>query len=328
MTRYFTRASAITLAGGLFFAVLPLVATSFGEEYFISLFSRILIYAIAAVSLDLLIGYGGMISLGHAAYVGLGAYVVGILYQHSSEGQPLFGLLPGSENALVVWPLAVLIAAVFALVIGSLCLRTSGMHFIMITLAFAQMLYYFFVGLEQYGGDDGLSIFSRNQVPVLDLNSDIQFYYLCLFFLAVYLIFVHRLVHSRFGLVIRGANSNNRRIQAIGIHSYRYRLVCFAIAGAGGGLAGALLANQTEFVSPGLLNWTLSGELMVMVLLGGLGSLFGPVLGATIFLLLEEVLAMYTEHWMVYLGPFLVIVVIFAKHGLFGLLAGKEDQDE
>ena len=328
MTRYFTRASAITLAGGLFFAVLPLVATSFGEEYFISLFSRILIYAIAAVSLDLLIGYGGMISLGHAAYVGLGAYVVGILYQHSSEGQPLFGLLPGSENALVVWPLAVLIAAVFALAIGSLCLRTSGMHFIMITLAFAQMLYYFFVGLEQYGGDDGLSIFSRNQVPVLDLNSDIQFYYLCLFFLAVYLIFVHRLVHSRFGLVIRGANSNNRRIQAIGIHSYRYRLVCFAIAGAGGGLAGALLANQTEFVSPGLLNWTLSGELMVMVLLGGLGSLFGPVLGATIFLLLEEVLAMYTEHWMVYLGPFLVIVVIFAKHGLFGLLAGKEDQDE
>ena len=302
--------------------------TSFGEEYFISLFSRILIYAIAAVSLDLLIGYGGMISLGHAAYVGLGAYVVGILYQHSFDGQPLFGLLPGSENALVVWPLAVLIAAVFALVIGSLCLRTSGMHFIMITLAFAQMLYYFFVGLEQYGGDDGLSIFSRNRLPVLDLNSDIQFYYLCLFFLAIYLIFVHRLVHSRFGLVIRGANSNNRRIQAIGIHSYRYRLVCFAIAGAGGGLAGALLANQTEFVSPGLLNWTLSGELMVMVLLGGLGSLFGPVLGATIFLLLEEVLAMYTEHWMVYLGPFLVIVVIFAKHGLFGLLTGRENQNE
>ena len=328
MTRYFSRTSAITVAGGLFFAVLPLVAASFGEEYFISLFSRILIYAIAAVSLDLLIGYGGMISLGHAAYVGLGAYVVGILYQHSFDGQPLFGLLPGSENALVVWPLAVLIAAVFALVIGSLCLRTSGMHFIMITLAFAQMLYYFFVGLEQYGGDDGLSIFSRNRLPVLDLNSDIQFYYLCLFFLAVYLIFVHRLVHSRFGLVIRGANSNNRRIQAIGIHSYRYRLVCFAIAGAGGGLAGALLANQTEFVSPGLLNWTLSGELMVMVLLGGLGSLFGPVLGATIFLLLEEVLAMYTEHWMVYLGPFLVIVVIFAKHGLFGLLTGRENQNE
>lgn len=328
MTRYFSRTSAIAVAGGLFFAVLPLVATSFGEEYFISLFSRILIYAIAAVSLDLLIGYGGMISLGHAAYVGLGAYVVGILYQHNSDGQLLFGLLPGSENALVVWPLAVFIAAVFALVIGSLCLRTSGMHFIMITLAFAQMLYYFFVGLEQYGGDDGLSIFSRNRLPVLDLNSDIQFYYLCLFFLAVYLIFVHRLVHSRFGLVIRGANSNNRRIQAIGIHSYRYRLVCFAIAGAGGGLAGVLLANQTEFVSPGLLNWTLSGELMVMVLLGGLGSLFGPVLGATIFLLLEEVLAMYTEHWMVYLGPFLVIVVIFAKHGLFGLLTGRENRNE
>ncbi len=202
------------------------------------------------------------------------------------------------------------------------------MHFIMITLAFAQMLYYFFVGLERYGGDDGLSIFSRNRLPGLDLNSDSQFYYLCLFFLVIYLIFVHRLVYSRFGLVIRGANCNNRRIQAIGIHSSRYRLICFAIAGAGGGLAGALLANQSEFVSPGLLNWTLSGELMVMVLLGGLGSLFGPVLGATIFLLLEEVLAMYTEHWMVYLGPILVIVVIFAKHGLFGLLTGREKQNE
>ena len=327
MIGLFTRKSAVVAAVGLLFALLPILAAALGQEYLISLFTRIVIYAIAAVSLDLLIGYAGLISLGHAAFVGLGAYAVGILYQHSFEGLPLFGMLPGSENALVVWPLAILTAAVFAVVIGSLCLRTSGMHFIMITLAFAQMLYYLFVGLEAYGGDDGLSLFSRNTLPLLDLGDDNQFYYLCLFLLAAYLLFAHRLVHSRFGLVIRGASSNNRRIQAIGIHSTRYRLVLFAIAGAGGGLAGVLLANHSEFVSPGLLNWTLSGELMVMVLLGGLGTLFGPVLGAAIFLLLEEVLAMYTEHWMVYLGPFLVIVVIFAKHGLFGLLAGGRNND-
>ncbi|KAB2888639.1 MAG: branched-chain amino acid ABC transporter permease [Desulfobulbaceae bacterium] len=327
MNGIFTRKTAIVAAVGLLFALLPPLAAALGQEYLVSLFTRIVIYAIAAVSLDLLIGYAGLISLGHAAFVGLGAYAVGILYQHSFQDLPLFGIFPGSENALVVWPLAVLAAAVFALVIGSLCLRTSGMHFIMITLAFAQMLYYLFVGLEAYGGDDGLSLSSRNTLPLLDLGGDNQFYYLCLFLLAAYLLFAHRLVHSRFGLVIRGASSNNRRIQAIGIHSTRYRLVLFAIAGAGGGLAGVLLANHSEFVSPGLLNWTLSGELMVMVLLGGLGTLFGPVLGAAIFLLLEEVLAMYTEHWMVYLGPFLVIVVIFAKHGLFGLLAGSRNND-
>ncbi len=327
MNGLLTRKSAIIAAGGLFFALLPTLAAALGQEYLVSLFSRILIYAIAAVSLDLLIGYAGLISLGHAAFVGLGAYVVAILYQHSFEGLPLFGIFPGSENALVVWPLAVLAAAIFALVIGSLCLRTSGMHFIMITLAFAQMLYYLFVGLEAYGGDDGLSLYSRNTMPFFDLGGDNQFYYLCLFLLASYLFLVHRLVRSRFGLVIRGASSNSRRIEAIGIHATRYRLVLFAIAGAGGGLAGALLANHSEFVSPGLLNWTLSGELMVMVLLGGLGTLFGPVLGATIFLLLEEILAMYTEHWMLYLGPFLVVVVIFAKHGLFGILAGGKDND-
>lgn len=328
MNRPVTRTAAVVAAGVLFFALLPPVAAFAGQDYLVSLFTRILIYAIAAVSLDLLIGYGGMISLGHAAFVGLGAYVVGILHQHGIDGQPLLGLLPGSDNALLVWPLAILVAAAFALVIGALSLRTSGMHFIMITLAFAQMLYYLFVGLEQYGGDDGLSILARNRLPGLDLGNDRHFYYLCLLLLAAYLVFAHRLVHSRFGLVVRGAASNNRRIQALGIHSSRYRLACFVIAGAGGGLAGALLANQTEFVSPGLLNWTLSGELMVMVLLGGLGSLFGPVLGATIFLLLEEVLAMYTEHWMVVLGPLLVIAVIFLQRGLFGLFTGAGTRHE
>lgn len=325
-----TRKISFIALGAAFFLLLPVAATLSGESYFISLFSRILIYAIAAVSLDLLLGFSGMISLGHAAYVGIGAYVVGIFFYHCSEMEPILTwpfVLQGSENVLVVLPLAVLISAFFALIIGSLCLRTKGMHFIMITLAFAQMIYYFFVSLEKYGGDDGLSLYSRSTLSGMDLGNDIHFYYFCLALLFLFLFFSQRLVSSRFGLIIRGGSNNERRLNALGINSTRYKLVCFVIAGAGAGLAGGLLANQTEYISPGLMHWTLSGELMVMVLLGGLGSLFGPVLGATAFLLMEEVLAMYTEHWMVYMGPFLIIVVIFAKRGLFGLLTGEKNKN-
>jgi branched-chain amino acid transport system permease protein len=316
--------TVIIIAGTLFFFALPWAADYFGEQYLISLFTRILIYSLAAVSLDLLIGYGGLISLGHAAFVGIGAYVTAIFFHHSFVAEPIAGIFGGSDNALLVWPLAIIISAAFALIIGSLSLRTSGMHFIMITLAFAQMLYYFAVGLEKYGGDDGLSLYSRNQLIGMDLNNDVHFYFVCLFFLTLFLFISQRLVKSRFGLVLRGAASSSRRIKALGIPERRYKLVCFVIGGAGAGLAGALLANQTEYVSPGLLHWTLSGELMVMVLLGGLGSLFGPVLGATVYLLLEETLAMYTEHWMVYFGPILIMVVLFAKRGLFGFLTQKE----
>ncbi|WP_319547850.1 branched-chain amino acid ABC transporter permease [Desulfogranum marinum] len=312
-------------AVALLLAILPIAASMLGQEYYISLFSRILIYAIAAVSLDLLLGFSGMISLGHAAFVGIGSYVVGIFFYHSAEMEPLLThpfTVEGSENGLIVIPLAVLVSAIFALVIGALSLRTKGMHFIMITLAFAQMIYYFFVSLEKYGGDDGLSMYARSTLPGLDLGNDLQFYYLCLLLLSLFLLFTTRLVASPFGIVIRGCSNNERRINALGINAYGYKLACFVIAGAGAGLAGALLANQTEYVSPGLMHWTLSGELMVMVLLGGLGTLFGPVLGTAAFLLLEEFLAMYTEHWMLYLGPFLILVVIFAKRGLYGVLVG------
>ncbi len=319
-----SRQAVIISAGALFFCLLPIAAGYFGEQYLISMFSRILIYALAAVSLDLLIGYGGLVSLGHAAFVGIGGYVTAIFYYHGFEGEPILGFISGTDNALLVWPLAVLVSACFALVIGSLSLRTSGMHFIMITLAFAQMLYFFGAGLEKYGGDDGLSLYSRNQLGGLDLSSDFQFYYVCLFHLAAFLLLADRLVKSRFGLVLRGAAGNSRRIKALGIPGKRYQLVCFIIGGGGAGLAGALLANQIEYVSPGMLHWTLSGELMVMVLLGGLGSLFGPVLGATAYLLLEETLAIYTEHWMVYLGPILIMMVLFAKRGLYGALIRKE----
>lgn len=305
--------------------LLPQAAFFTGNPYLISLGSRILIYGLAAVSLDLLLGYGNMISLGHAAFVGIGAYVVAVFHYHSFEATPLLTLgvtVSGSENGLIVLPLAMVIAALGALIIGALSLRTTGMHFIMITLAFAQMLYYFFVSLEKYGGDDGLSLYARNSFPGLDLADDTQFYYLCLSALCLFLLFSCKLVNSRFGLIIRGGGINERRIMALGIHANSYKLATFVIAGAGAGLAGGLLANQTEYVSPGLMHWTLSGELMVMVLLGGLGTLFGPVLGAAVFLLLEEMLAMYTEHWMFYMGPLLVVTVVFAKRGLLGMIAG------
>lgn len=322
-----SRKIAVITAGALLLLLLPPLTILAGQGYFISLFSRILIYALAAVSLDLLLGYGGMISLGHAAYVGIGAYVVGIFFFHAAETTPLLTIpfvLQGSDNGLLVLPAAMLVSAAFALVIGALCLRTKGMHFIMITLAFAQMIYYFFVSLEKYGGDDGLSLYSRSSLPLIDLGDDTHFYYFCLSLLCSFLLLAQKLVHSRFGLVIRGGRDNERRLNALGIHSFSYKLACFVIAGAGAGLAGALLANQTEYVSPGLMHWTLSGELMVMVLLGGLGTLYGPVLGAAVFLLMEEMLAIYTEHWMVYMGPFLILVVLFAKRGLFGLIVGEK----
>ncbi|MFY9943792.1 MAG: branched-chain amino acid ABC transporter permease [Desulfobacterales bacterium] len=312
--------------GTIVLLVLPLAAGLLDEPYLVSLFSRILIYALAAVSLDLMLGFGGMVSLGHAAFVGIGAYVIAILSMHGFEGTPVITwpmTITGSESALFLWPAAVTLSAGAAAVIGALSLRTSGMHFIMITLAFAQMLYYFFVSLEVYGGDDGLSLFTRNTLPGLDLGDDHQFYYLCLAALAAFLFLSWRLIHSRFGMVILGCRENERRMKSLGFAAFRYRLVCFIIAGAGAGLAGALIANQIEYVSPGLMHWTRSGQILVMVLLGGMGTLFGPVLGAATLLLLEELLSIYTEHWMVYLGPFLILVVLFAKRGIYGMIAGS-----
>ncbi len=207
--------------------------------------------------------------------------------------------------------------------IGALSLRTSGIHFIMITLAFAQMLFYFFDSLEAYGGDDGLSLWSRNDLAGLDLGDDTTFYYVCLGSLAMFMLICQRLVNSRFGMVIRGCAQNERRMRALGFPTYRYKLLCFAIAGAGAGLAGALIANQTEYVSPGLLHWTRSGELLVMVILGGMGTLIGPVLGAAVLLLGEDLLAIFTEHWQLYLGPLLILVVLTTRRGVYGLLLGR-----
>jgi branched-chain amino acid transport system permease protein len=254
-------------------------------------------------------GYGGMMSFGHAAYLGIGGYAVGILAHE------------GIGSGFIQWPVALAASALFALVVGSLSLRTRGVYFIMITLAFAQMAYYVASGLARYGGDDGLTIYKRSDFGgLIDLSSRVQFYYLCLacLFGGIYLIW--RIVNSRFGMVIQGLRSNEQRMQAIGFPANRYRLACFVIAGTICGLAGALLANNTDFISPAAMYWTRSGDLMVMVILGGMGSMFGPVIGAIVFLVLEELLSQVTEYWALIMGPLLLLIVLFGRGGIDGLL--------
>ncbi len=304
---------------------LPLLAQASGLDYAVGVATRILIFGLAGLSLNLILGYGGMVSFGHAAFFGAGAYVVGILSHHATLGEPLITWpleIGGTETALIAWPAAMLVSGLLALAIGAVSLRTGGLYFIMITLAFAQMIYFLFVSLETYGGDDGLSMWRRSTAGPLDLADDRQFYYLVLALVALLLFLKGRLVESRFGMVLRGIRDNERRMRAIGFPTYRYKLTAFVIAGAVAGLAGALIANQTEFVSPSFLDWPRSGEILVIVILGGMGSLAGPLLGAMAFLLLEEVLSAWTEHWMIVLGPILILVVLFARQGLWGWIAG------
>jgi branched-chain amino acid transport system permease protein len=295
-------------------ALVPIYAAVTSDPFAMTLFTRVLILALGAVSLNLIMGYGGMVSFGHAAYLGIGGYAVGVLAKE------------GIASGFVQWPVAIAASALYALVVGALSLRTRGVYFIMITLAFAQMIYYVAIGLDRYGGDDGLTIYKRSEFSgLLDLQNKTVFYYVCFVLLVAGIYLVARLVNSRFGLVIRGARSNDRRMQAIGFPTFRYRLVCFVIAGALCGLAGALLANHTNFISPALMHWTRSGDLIVMVVLGGLGSLFGPLIGATAFLLLEEGLSRLTEYPALILGPLLLLVAIYVNGGIEGLLEWRRD---
>jgi branched-chain amino acid transport system permease protein len=289
--------------------LLPLYSSMTGNIFLLTLFTRIVIFAMAAASLNLIMGYGGMMSFGHAAYLGIGGYAVGILAHE------------GIGSGFIQWPVALIASALFALVIGALSLRTRGVYFIMITLAFAQMAYYVASGLSRYGGDDGLTIYKRSDFGgLITLSSRMQLYYFCLacMFGVIYLIW--RIVNSRFGMVVQGLRSNEARMQAIGFPANRYRLVCFVISGTMCGLAGALLANNTDFVSPAVMYWTRSGDLMVMVILGGMGSLFGPVLGAIVYLVLEESLSQVTEYWALIMGPLLLLIVLFGRGGIVGLL--------
>jgi branched-chain amino acid transport system permease protein len=303
-----TKEIAIAL-GLIALALVPPISALAGQPFYVDLFTRILIFAIAALSLDLILGYGGMVSFGHAAYLGIGSYAVGILDHY------------GVDNGFLQFGLAIGASALAALFIGAVSLRTSGVYFIMITLAFCQMIYFLGVSLNAYGGDDGMNIARHSDFAgLIDLDNANVLYYFVFAFLLLFLVLGFRLVDSRFGMAIRGAKSNERRMIAIGFPTYRYKLAAFVIAGAMCGAAGALLANQSLFVSPSIMHWSRSGEIMVMVLLGGTGTLFGPVLGAVALLVLENVLSGITEHWQAILGPFLVLVVLFARQGLFGLV--------
>jgi branched-chain amino acid transport system permease protein len=303
-------------------AAFPALAKSIGDPSLIGLAIRITIYAIAAASLNLILGYGGMVSFGHAAYFGVGGYVVGILYHHYVDGNPFLGFIPGTNQFLITVIAAVAISGLCALVLGALSLRTSGVPFIMITLAFAQMLFFLFLSLKAYGGDDGLIVRRRNVLFDLNMADDTTFYYLTISIAVVYFVVFARLVRSPFGMLLGGIRQNERRMAAIGVSTYQYKLTAFVIAGMGAGLAGALMANYSKFVSPDMLHWTKSGDLMIMIILGGTGTLLGPALGAALLIGLETVLTSWTEHWKFFLGPILIVIVLFSSGGLMSLFSG------
>lgn len=290
-------------------AVVPLVARFGAESYLLSVATRTVVIAIGALSLGLILGFGALVSFGHAAFLGIGAYAVGILQTHGITD--LFAHAGAAMGA----------AAVFALATGAISLRTTGVYYIMITLAFGQMLYFLAVSLSAYGGDDGITLPMRSTVfglPVL--KSPLALYYLALAVLGASSLFCRRLVSARFGRVLVGTKQNPERMRALGFEPYRYQLAAYVIAGIIGALAGVLLANQAEFVSPAYMTWQRSGELLVMVILGGIGSLPGAILGAAAYLLLEDGLSHVTEHWKMIFGPLLILVVLFGRGGLVGLL--------
>ena len=309
---------ALALLAGL--AAVPPIAVALGEPYLLGVFTRLVIYAVAAVSLDLVLGYGGLVSFGHAMFFAAGGYVVGITASHVAEAEPLLGWA-GSSQALVVWPLAMLCAAGLGLVVGWLSLRTAGVQFIMITLAFGQLMYVVLASASPYGGTDGLLIGSRLAWPVVGVPGNTQLYWICLGLLAAWFFVLHRLVRSRFGLVLQALRQSERRVANLGYAARPYRLTAFTISAAGMGLAGAMWADYAKFVSPDMSGWAKSGEFMIMVILGGVGTLAGPILGVTAYLGLEQVLTGLTERWMLVLGPLLVLAVLFARRGLWGLVA-------
>jgi branched-chain amino acid transport system permease protein len=301
--------SLLPLAILALFALAPVAAAFGAQGYILSLLTRVMIFGIAAMSLDLILGYGAMVSFGHAAFLGIGAYAVGILSSH------------GFDDLLVQVPVALAVSIAFALATGAISLRTKGVYFIMITLAFGQMLFFLATSLAAYGGDDGLTLSSRSRlfgIPVF--GSDLGLYYGVFLALAVCYGVYRSLVASRFGRVLRGAKDNPIRMEAIGLHPFRYQLTAYAVSGMTACLAGLLLANQAEFISPATMSWQRSGELIFMVVLGGLGSLHGAILGAAAFLLLEEFLPDLTEHWKMIFGPLLILVVLFARGGIASML--------
>ncbi|HJT11837.1 MAG TPA: branched-chain amino acid ABC transporter permease [Dongiaceae bacterium] len=313
------------LLAGLLLLV-PLAAWALDEPFYITLATRVAILALAAVGLNLALGLGGLVSFGHAAFFGIGGYTAGILATHASTLQPLMTWpieVGGSDQMLVIWPVAMILSGLVALVIGAISLRTSGVYFIMITLAFAQMIYYFAISWPAYGGEDGVPLALRNAFPAIVTSLPLNFFLICYALLIAALYLFARIRDSRFGAALQGARQNEVRLAAVGISPFPIRLAAFVLSGMMTGLAGALFADLNRFVSPSMLSWQMSGELIVLILLGGTGRLFGPVAGAMLFVLLESILGGFTDRWQLFLGLILLGAVLFARGGLVGLLAGK-----
>lgn len=289
-------------------AAVPFVAQATGQQFYVAFFARIIIYAIAACALNIALGYGGLVSFGHSLFLGLGAYAVGIASFHEVG------------NGWVHLALCLGVCGLVALITGAISLRTTGIAFIMITLAFAQMGYFLFVSLKNYGGDDGMSISQTSRFGPVDLSSATSVYVIAFLVLVLTIWWLAKLRVAPFGMVIRGAKQNARRVNAAGIPVVRYQLLAYVMSGMLTGVAGLLLANLNAFASPSTLAWSISGELIVIVVIGGLGTVFGPLMGALVFLGLEEVLKGFTDHWMVIFGPLIVIVALLGKSGIIGLL--------
>ena len=323
-----SREGWVNAALALGFLAVPLLAMAWGEPFIVTLATRAAILALAGVGLNLALGYGGLVSFGHAAFFGLGGYTAAILASHAMTRQPLLtwpAEWSGSQEMLVAWPAAIAVSALAALLIGALSLRTTGVFFIMITLAFGQMFYYFMISWPAYGGEDGLPTYVRGRFPGLDTMDPIQFFALAYGLLLGALWLSWRVAGSRFGLALGAARQNRQRLQAAGIRPYGVLLTAFVISGAITGLAGALYSDLNRFVSPAMLSWHTSGEIIVFVILGGVGRLFGPVAGAALYIALEHLLGGVSDYWQFFLGLLLLLVVLFARGGIVGLLAGRGD---
>lgn len=303
------------------FAV-PLWAWLANEPFIITLATRVAILAIAAVGLNIALGLGGMVSFGHALYLGIGGYVAGIAAHHAFNGTPVLGLA-GTNQMLPIWAIAMLVSGAVAGVVGALSLRTSGIFFIMITLAFAQMGFFFALSWPAYGGEDGLPIFMRNQFPGMNTSRPWDLFVIAYGVLMVALLLFALLRGARFGAALMAIRQNPDRAAAVGISPFGIKLTAFVLSGMLTGLAGAMMADLTRFVSPAMMAWTMSGELIVIIILGGVGRLFGPVAGAAILVGFEVFFGGLTEHWKLWLGLVLLAVVLFARGGLIGLIAGR-----
>jgi branched-chain amino acid transport system permease protein len=318
-----SRETVVNAALALLLAGFPIAATMLDEPFYVALATRMAILALAAAGLNLALGFGGLVSFGHAAFFGIGGYAAGIFASHAFNMEPLAFGLPGSDQMPIIWIAAALLCALAALPIGAISLRTSGVYFIMITLAFAQMLYYFAISWPAYGGEDGLSITMRNGFPGLNTADALSFFLVCYGLLMVVLLLIWRIRDSRFGTALQASRQNETRVAAVGIRPYRIRLVAFVISAVITGMAGALFADLNRFVSPSMMSWHMSGELIVLIILGGTGRLFGPVAGAILYVLLEFALGGFTERWQLFLGFILLGVVLFARGGVIGMLAGR-----